>query len=113
MEVRKTNNLFFMKAELKFLRYKDIEIDPINKSVFLCSRAIYFPRLEYFLLLFLLKNAEQVIGRLDLLEAVWGYGNPCVQTNTVDAHIYRIRKKLKTNSQVRLITVPRVGFALR
>lgn len=113
MEVKKQITSFFMKASLKLLRYKDIAIDPINKSVFLRSRATYFPRLEYFLLLFLLKNADRVIGRLDLLEAVWGYGNPCIQTNTVDAHVYRVRKKLNANSQARLITVPRVGFALR
>lgn len=95
------------------VRYKDIIIDVLAKIVFINSKMIYFPRLEFLVLLFLIKNPHQVVSRLDLLESVWGYSNACMATNTVDSHIYNIRKRIPSDSIAKIITIPKVGFAIR
>ncbi len=50
-------------------------------------------RIEFKLLLFFMKNIEQIFSRADLLQKVWGE-NTHVSEHTVDTHISSLRKKI-------------------
>lgn len=50
-------------------------------------------RIEFKLLLFFIKNIEQIFSRADLLQKVWGE-NTHVSEHTVDTHISSLRKKI-------------------
>jgi DNA-binding response OmpR family regulator len=60
---------------------------------------------------FLTKNAERVISRNELLNAVWGYQN-YPRTRTVDNHILRLRQKLESDPShpSHLLTVHGLGY---
>ncbi|GGN93792.1 winged helix-turn-helix domain-containing protein [Saccharibacillus kuerlensis] len=65
---------------------------------------------EYALLHFLYLNANIVFSRDQLLERVWTGEYPV--DRTVDDHVYRLRKKLKTIGGPTIETIRGVGYAL-
>ena len=68
---------------------------------------------EFRLLEHLMRHAGQVVTRTMLLEKVWDYQfDP--QTNVIDAHIARLRRKLDKGFDKPLIhTVRNVGYIIR
>jgi DNA-binding response OmpR family regulator len=69
------------------------------------------PAKEFETLKFMIRNAERVISRDDLLSAVWGYRD-YPKTRTVDNHILRLRQKLETDPAhpVHFRTIARMGY---
>ena len=68
---------------------------------------------EFDLLLYLLKNRNQVLSRDQLLDAVWGY-DYYGDTNIVDVYIRYVRKKIELEGESTLIqTVRGVGYVLK
>jgi DNA-binding response OmpR family regulator len=62
---------------------------------------------EFELLEYLVRNAGRVVGRDELLEAVWGFVSPG-QTRTVEVHVAQLRRKLGHSELIR--TVRGVGY---
>jgi len=62
---------------------------------------------EFELLEYLVRNAGRVVGRDELLEAVWGFVSPG-QTRTVEVHVAQLRRKLGHPGLIR--TVRGVGY---
>ena len=62
---------------------------------------------EFELLEYLIRNAGRVVGRDELLEAVWGFVSPG-QTRTVEVHVAQLRRKLGHPELIR--TVRGVGY---
>jgi len=75
------------------------------------GRSITLRSLEFELLVFLSANAGRVLGRNELLDAVWGYDS-FPSTRTVDNHILALRKKLEEDpaNPRHLKTVNGVGY---
>ncbi len=67
---------------------------------------------EFRLLEYLLKHAGQVVTRTMLLEGVWDYHfDP--QTNVIDVHISRLRRKVDEEGESPLIhTIRGAGYRL-
>ena len=75
------------------VRTGPLEIKLLSRQAFADSRPLSLTRLEFDLLAFLARRADQVFKRDELLAAVWNYpGN--VETRTLDKHIEALRKKL-------------------
>ncbi|MHB8510245.1 MAG: winged helix-turn-helix domain-containing protein, partial [Candidatus Dormibacteria bacterium] len=66
---------------------------------------------EFNVLSLLTGRPGQVFSRTDLLREVWGYEVE-IETRTVDAHVYRLRKKIEIDSErPRYIhSVPGIGY---
>jgi DNA-binding response OmpR family regulator len=62
---------------------------------------------EFDLLAYLVARPGRVVGRDELLEAVWGFATPG-QTRTVEVHVAQLRKKLGSPDLIR--TVRGVGY---
>ena len=95
------------------LRYGDLEMDRLARSVRLAGRVVDLSPREFRLLEFFLLSPEQVVTRTRLLEQVWDMTfDP--ETNVVEAHISNLRRKLEEQGTPRLIqTVRGAGYALR
>ena len=72
---------------------------------------VLLPR-EFRLLEYLIEHRGEVVGRDQLLDAVWGHDAISPLTRTVDMHIAKLRQKIEDEpSDPRwLITVHRVGY---
>ena len=91
----------------------DLEVNLLARSVKRAGRAIELKPREFRLLEYLMRHAGQVVTRTMLLEAVWDYHfDP--QTNVIDVHVSRLRRKIDRDAGVPLIhTVRGAGYVIR
>lgn len=92
------------------LKYKDIEVDDEKRVITVNGESPKLTLKQYELLKLFVMNAEKVMQRDKLLDAVWGedYG----ETRTLDIHIGDLRKVL-SSSDAEIETVRGVGYILK
>ncbi|MBK8267277.1 MAG: winged helix-turn-helix domain-containing protein [Planctomycetes bacterium] len=91
----------------------DLSIDIVTRHVFRQGKRIELSSREFALLEFLGRHAGQVVSRTMILEKIWDM-NRDPQTNVVDVHINRLRKKVDHGHSAALIhTIRGVGYVLR
>jgi two-component system, OmpR family, response regulator len=95
------------------LRAGDLELDLLKRTVTRAGQPIELQPREFQLLEFLLRNADRLVTRTMLLEAVWDFHfDP--RTNIVETHMSRLRAKLGQGGGAELIyTVRGAGYILR
>jgi two-component system, OmpR family, response regulator len=95
------------------LRVGPIVMDLIDRTVTRDGREIELLPREFRLLEYLLRRPDRVLTRDMLLEDVWHY-RFIPQTNLVDVHIGKLRRKIDGPSEVPLIhSIRGAGFMLR
>lgn len=95
------------------LRVGDLELDLLTRVVKRTGQVIELQPREFRLLEYLMRHAGQVVTRTMLLENVWDYHfDP--QTNVIDVHVSRLRRKIdKEFGQPLLHTIRGAGYTLR
>lgn len=83
-----------------------VRIDLVTRRVHVDGRPVCLTRTEFALLAHLVRAPHRVVGRLELLRAVWGAA-PTPGVRTVDAHVRRLRAKV-TGAAV--VTVRGLGY---
>lgn len=91
------------------LRFKDLELNPLNYQAILAGSPMDLTYMEYELLRFLVENPVRVWSREQLLSRVWGY-EYYGGARTVDVHIRRLRSKLGEERSSWITTVRSVGY---
>ena len=101
------------EAPVTRLAVADLEMDLLARTVKRSGRAIELKPREFRLLEYLMRHAGQVVTRTMLLEAVWDYHfDP--QTNVIDVHVSRLRRKIDRDFPTALIhTVRGAGYVIR
>ena len=94
------------------LRVADLELSLISREARRAHQPLSLLPTEYKLLEFLMRNTGQIISRMMIFEAVWGYHfDP--GTNLIDVHIGRLRKKIDPPGLTPLIrTVRGYGYVI-
>ena len=94
------------------LRVADLELDLLSREARRGDKRIELQPREFRLLEYLMRQAERVVTRTMLLEAVWDYHfDP--QTNVIDVHISRLRQKIDQGYPRPLLhTVRGAGYRL-
>ncbi len=95
------------------LRVADLALDTVSHRAQRGGAQIELTAREYRLLEFLMREAGRICGRMMILEKVWDYDfDP--GTNLVDVYIRRLRDKIDTNFEPKLLhTVRGTGYVLR
>jgi DNA-binding response OmpR family regulator len=98
---------------MSLLRNGDVTLNLITREVRSAGKAIKLTAREFSLLEYLMRSPGRVYTRTQMIEHVWGYDfDP--NTNLVDVHIQRLRKKLSPDSDSGLIeTIRGVGYRVR
>ncbi len=91
------------------LRFKDLELNPLNYQAALAGMPMDLTYMEYELLRYLVENPVRVWSREQLLSRVWGY-DYYGGARTVDVHIRRLRSKLGEERSSWITTVRSVGY---
>lgn len=87
----------------------DIVLDLLSRKVTRAGKPIELQAREFRLLAYLLEHKGQLVTRTMLLEAVWDYYfDP--QTNVIDVHISRLRKKIGDKENNIIKTVRGAGY---
>jgi two-component system OmpR family response regulator len=89
----------------------DVVLDPGSHQVWRAGVAVHVTATEFRLLTFLLQNAQRVLSKQQILEAVWDddfRGTP----NIVEAYIGHLRRKLDRHGPPLIETIRLVGYVL-
>ncbi|QHY96859.1 Sensory transduction protein regX3 [Streptomyces sp. S4.7] len=74
----------------------DIELDPAGFHVHVRDRPLQLPVREFMLLRYLMQNANRVVSRNELTQALWG--SDSLDSNTLTVHVRRVRNRLREES---------------
>jgi DNA-binding response OmpR family regulator len=101
------------EAKPTVLRVANLTLDTITRQAQREGKVIELARREYLLLEFLMRSAGRICGRMAIVEKVWDYDfDP--GTNLVDVYIKRLREKIDTGFEPKLLqTVRGVGYVLK
>tara|TARA_Y100000739_G_scaffold113_1_gene100 strand:+ start:72 stop:752 length:681 start_codon:yes stop_codon:yes gene_type:complete len=101
------------KSDLDILKADDLLLNKKTRKVTRNSILINLQPQEYKLLEVLMENSNEVITRTMLLEKVWDlHFDP--QTNIIDVHISRLRKKIDKDHDVQLLhTIRGAGYSIQ
>lgn len=98
-------------AENTHREFPGLTIDTTRRQVWRDGDEVLLTVTEFNVLDLLSSKPGQVFSRSDLLRDVWGYEMD-IETRTVDAHVYRLRKKIEDDSErPRYVhSVPGIGY---
>lgn len=100
------------KMENAIIKLGDLAVDIAGHKAIRANEDIYLTRKEFALLEFLLKNQGKVMSRAMIIEHVWDM-NADPFSNTIEAHILNLRKKIDKGFSIKLIhTIPGRGYKL-
>jgi two-component system response regulator QseB len=80
-------------AATNVIEHGRLRLDPAALVVTYDGRPVALQRREFMLLLRLLQSAGQVLSRSQLEESIYGWDG-VIESNTVDVHIHKLRRKL-------------------
>jgi DNA-binding response OmpR family regulator len=90
----------------------DLTLNTEKRLVERDGEPIYLTKKEYSLLEYLMRNAHMTVSRSMILEHVWDAESDPL-SNTVEAHILRLRKKINTGHSYEFIkSIPGRGYTL-
>ena len=92
------------------LRCAGIEIDEGRRAVFAGGAPVELTYKEYELLAYMIRNAELVLSRDRIMDAVWGIDFRG-ESRTVDMHVKTLRKKLGPPGRA-IQTIRNVGYKI-
>ena len=95
-------------AAVNVIEHGPLKLDPAALSVTCDGRSVPLQRREFMLLLKLLESPGQVLSRAQLEESVYGWEGG-VESNSLDVHIHRLRRKLYADV---IRTVRGVGYVI-
>lgn len=96
----------------EILTIGDLTMDTRSRTITRGKTSIHLTRKEFALLEYLLRNQGSVVSRGLLLEHVWDEMTDPF-SNTIEAHIMSVRRKLRLKKSPPLIhTVPGLGYKL-
>jgi two-component system OmpR family response regulator len=99
------------RRSLAPIEYADLKLDLAKRTAWRGGQQIVLSPREFDLLRTLVSRAGQVVSRSDLLREVWSLDiDP--QTNVVDVHVARLRRKLDGHGVPPIQTVRGEGYRL-
>ncbi|MDB6040925.1 MAG: Two component transcriptional regulator, winged helix family [Verrucomicrobiales bacterium] len=95
------------------LRVGNLTLDTVTHQSKRGDTSLELTAREYRLLEFLMRSTGRICGRMAILEKVWDYHfDP--GTNLVDVYIMRIREKIDSNHEPKLLhTIRGIGYVLK
>ncbi len=94
------------------LKVGDLTLDPATRQAARGGKTILLSATEYSLLEYLMRHANRVLERANILDHVWAYDFGG-SDNVLDVYIMYLRNKIDKDQKTRLIhTVRGVGFRL-
>jgi DNA-binding response OmpR family regulator len=95
------------------VNWGDLSLDTVNRQLWIDQKEIRLTHKEYAIMEYLMYHQDQVVTRTKLEQHIWNM-NLDSSSNMIEAHIKRLRAKLKQNENGDIIeTVRGQGYRLR
>ena len=100
------------KSLTNILQIADLKLDSDKKSVTRGERTIKLSSKEYMLLEYMLLNKEKIVSEDMINEVLWDMDDNTA-SNVISVFIYRLRKKIDKDSELKLIhTIRGLGYKI-
>ena len=76
------------------LTFMELSVDQLTQTVKLDGQPLQLTKIEYAILLLLLRNLDTYVSRIEIHKSVWNDGTAGANERIVDTNISRLRKKL-------------------
>jgi DNA-binding response OmpR family regulator len=93
------------------IEIRDVKLDLVSRAAYRNGHKIDLSPREFDLLLALVRSEGRTLTRADLLRDVWGFERE-PETNLVDVHIGRLRRKLDRHGPSLIATVRGEGYRI-
>ncbi len=101
-----------LQNESQRLEFQDLQLDLIARTVLRGGRSIELQPRQFELLVFLIRNRNQIVTREMIAESVWKQPD-ATWTNVIEVHINYLRKKLEIPGSPQILqTVRGSGYRL-
>ena len=97
-------------ASTTTLRFGDITLDDVARTVTGDGEPVELTFKEYSLLHFFLEHPEEVLARERIMKDVWDTDD-LLESRTIDMHVLTLRQKLVASGEA-ILTVRKVGYKL-
>lgn len=87
----------------KTLRIRDIELDPVERTVKKSGRDVHLSPKEFHLLYFFMKHPNQIFSSNEIIDNVWEPDTEAMN-DTIRGHINRLRRKLDPGNDRSIIS---------
>ncbi len=94
------------------LQVQDLELDSAKRTIALRGKELRLTLKEYAILEYLMRNADTVVSREQVLEHCWDFAYSAF-SNITDVYIKQLRKKLKDTNESYIQTIRGVGYKLK
>lgn len=95
------------------IHFKDLTLTPNTMEVTVGTEHVELSKTEYMLLKYFLDNRNKVLGRDEIISAVWGKEH-YIEDNAVDVYVGYIRAKIdRTAGDTYISTVRGAGYIMR
>lgn len=94
------------------IEIRDVRLDLVSRAAYRNGSKIDLSPREFDLLLALVRAEGRTLSRADLLRDVWGFERE-PETNLVDVHIGRLRRKLDRHGPTLISTVRGEGYRIQ
>jgi DNA-binding response OmpR family regulator len=95
------------------LRFADVELDTLSRTVQRAGRPIDLTTKEYAILEYFARHPNQLFSRVQIAEHVWDFDFSAM-SNVIDVYVGNLRRKLGDDREPRLLrTVRGGGYQLR
>ena len=94
------------------LHYQELSVNLDTMEVLSSGEKLDMTAKEVHLLAYLIRNAQKVLNREQILKAVWGY-DYYGETRTLDVHIRNLRKKIGDDDAKYIETIRGVGYKIK
>lgn len=99
------------KIQGEILKYRNITLDKGKNEIYINDKKIYFTKKEFILLQLFMENIGNVVTRSLIIEKVWDMNaNPF--SNTIEAHVLNVRKKIGDLKKKIITNVPGIGYKM-
>jgi DNA-binding response OmpR family regulator len=92
------------------LGYADVEVDLATQRVARVGKAIDLTAKEYALLVYFVRNPDQVLSRTRIYEHVWDERYDGL-SNTLEVHVFELRRKLEAHGDRLIHTLRGRGYS--
>lgn len=100
-------------ANSSSIKFSDLEVDPVSKTVKRNNKEIKLTAREYKILELMLLNKGRVIDRTEIAEKIWGF-NLNAGANVINVHINTLRNKIDKGHAHKLIhTLVGLGYIMK
>lgn len=94
----------------KTLIYENIELDVLNRTIYVDKEEIEVTPKEFDLMLYLIERIDKVVTREELMHMFWN--SNVSNSRSIDMHIKAIRQKVFSKTNLEIITLLKVGYKL-